>query len=214
MVSLTKFFPLVYSCLFASKCDSWGMKTGPHLFPRKFQSENLIASSTLALIIAISPNPALAAESSVFSRDYVDPLHPLCERHIRVYVGGKQFKYKGTDVNAPSSEQRGCSEAEIQQFGLQNVAFQGTIVDERVQVADRGLVGTWEPAVGTASGSLGGDDQDGIRWNDGNKWTAIPKPEKSLGKKIGELVIGAYVGASTLAGVKGAYDGWQRKQQE
>lgn len=115
-----------------------------------------------------------AVDASVFTNDYGDPLHPLCERHIQVSKDVKTFHYSGTAVGPKNDPVlRGCSPEEIRKFGLQQGAFDGVILsNNKISAGDGIHEGKWEPA-NTATTKLGYEDVDGIRWNDGNKWFVL-----------------------------------------
>jgi len=106
---------------------------------------------------------------------------------------------------------RGCSPSEIKEFGIRRGQFDGVILDNgKISAGDGVHEGLWEPAFSVSRGQPY-EDMDGIRWNDGNKWTVI---EKSLALQAGEFLFGAYITFSLAAGVKGLYDGIQRKRAE
>jgi hypothetical protein len=151
--------------------------------------------------VALASNPVFAA-TSVFTNDYADPFHPLCERHIKVSTDGATFHYTGTAVGSKNDPvRRGCTPEEIEKFGLRNGVFDGIIDGKTISVGDGIHEGVWEPA-NSASTSLGYEDNDGIRWNDGNKWTVLPKKE-NLSPTIGECIVFAHLGGSGLAGLIG-----------
>lgn len=161
----------------------------------------MVAPFLVAAAMTLASNPAFAA-TSVFTNDYADPFHPRCERHIKVSNDGTTFHYTGTAVGPKNDPvRRGCTPEEIEKFGLRNGAFDGIIDGKIISVGDGIHEGVWEPA-NTASTNLGYEDIDGIRWNDGNKWTVLPK-EENLGRKIGEGIVFAYLGGSGLAGLIG-----------
>jgi hypothetical protein len=187
-------------------------------------------ASSLALSLAITASailPAYAVDAQIFTNDYADPFHPLCQRHVEVFKDGKSFHYSGTAVGPKGDTVlRGCSAQEIKDFGLRKGAFDGIILsDNRISAGDDIHEGVWEPA-NSASTTLGYEDVDGIRWNDGNKWIvksqSIAKVKgdkyvvesKSGATRVGEAIFLAYIGFSTLAGAKGVYDGIQRKRQQ
>jgi hypothetical protein len=176
--------------------------------------KSLVQPMLPLLLTGLIALPANAiADSSVYTNDYSDPFHPLCKRHIQVVggaEGGKSFRYWGTAVGPKNDPiERGCSPAEIREFGLRQGKFEGTITAENKISAGDGIhEGVWEPA-SSATTNLGYEDVDGIRWNDGNKW--VVKENKN--KFIGEVIFYSYIGFSTLAGAKGLYDGIQRKRQ-
>ena len=159
--------------------------------------------TTLAASTILFTQAATALDPSVYSHDYADPLHPLCKRRVTVLEDGKTFKYRGTRVGATESEVlRGCSKQEIKEYGLFVGQFQGEILDNgRISAGDGVHEGVWEPA-GSVSADVPFASVDGIRWNDGNKWTVLTK---GTGKKLGEGLTYAYIGLSTLAGAFGVY---------
>jgi len=177
-------------------------------------------------IVAL-PVHAMIDASSVYNHDYADPLHPLCDRKIEVSRDGKTFHYSGTAVG-PKDDPilRACSSQEIKEFGLRNGAFDGSIVVEgnKISAGDGIHEGVWEPK-NTAKTNLGYENVDGIRWNDGNKWVVKSQSQailvngkwtvqsKSAATAAGEFIFLAYIGFSALAGIKGLYDGIQRKRQ-
>jgi hypothetical protein len=79
-------------------------KTQSFSLPESSVQNNLKIKTTFAsLLFATSlifgtPTVAAAVEgtSSVFTNDYNDPLHPLCERHVKVSSDGKAFHFSGT----------------------------------------------------------------------------------------------------------------------
>jgi hypothetical protein len=158
-----------------------------------------LASLLLATSFALG-TPAVAGAvggaPSVFTNDYSDPLHPLCERHVKVSSDGKAFHFSGTQGKP------GCTPGEIKEFGISKKAFDGFIDGTKISAGDGIHEGVWEPA-NSATTKLGYEDTDGVRWEDGNKWIV---KQKSLGIKIGESIFLAYIGFSTLAGVKGVAD--------
>eukprot|EP00636_Phaeomonas_parva_P016448 CAMPEP_0118864734 /NCGR_PEP_ID=MMETSP1163-20130328/9228_1 /TAXON_ID=124430 /ORGANISM="Phaeomonas parva, Strain CCMP2877" /LENGTH=153 /DNA_ID=CAMNT_0006798891 /DNA_START=30 /DNA_END=491 /DNA_ORIENTATION=+ len=136
----------------------------------------LLAPLALALLLAAVPGrawvaPLPLAQSAVlsvallgfggggnerFEGAYADPFHPLCERRIR--VEGDRALFSGTDVGPKGMEERaGCSAEEVERLKLRQWAFEGTIRGNVVDVGDGVHNGKWE--------------SNGIRWNDGNKWT-------------------------------------------
>lgn len=178
----------------------------------------ILPSFALSLSVFLSsittPAWALSIDPTVFNGQYADPFHPLCERNIQVSPDGTTFHYSGTAVGPKNDPVlRGCTIEEQVTYGLRQGAFDGFIIDGyKVSVGDGIHEGVWEPAGTVNDRSLSGVDLDGIRWNDGNKWTKIESQgggvyvEKGVGKKAGEWVFLAYVIFSLLAGVKGVYD--------
>ena len=188
-----------------------------------------ILPSLLACTIAVS-SPALAMDNSVFNNDYADPFHPYCHRKIVVSADGKTFHFSGTGVGSPEDDKvplRGCSTEERKEYAVRNVEFDGQILaGYRISVGDGIHEGVWEPK-NTATTSLGYEDVDGIRWNDGNKWIVesqsyVTKNEEGKNMVIkkpfrviaGEFIFLSYIGFSTLAGFKGLYDFIKRRQQQ
>jgi hypothetical protein len=182
----------------------------------------------LAGTLAISP--ALAVDSTVFNNEYADPFHPFCHRKIEVSRDGKTFHYSGTAVGPKGEEGplRGCSPEEIKTYKVRQGAFDGEILapGNRISAGDGIHEGVWEPT-NSAAATLAYADVDGIRWNDGNKWivrtqSAVKQnsegkyyvTKKPISTVVGEGIFYAYIGFSTLAGVKGIADGVQRKRQQ
>jgi hypothetical protein len=132
---------------------------------------SLLVSASLAVL------PAHAVDPSIYTNDYSDPFHPLCERHIQVIDGGKTFHYSGTAVGPKDDPvRRGCSPEEIAKYKLRQGAFDGSILSNgRLSVGDGIHEGVWEPAGSVKTNNLGYEDVDGIRWNDGNKWVVLKK---------------------------------------
>jgi len=208
----------------------YGASAGPSLVSSSTNSTDLLNQSKMRLLLPMVlfsaclllgfpfPSAARGADPYVFTNDYDDPFHPLCERHIEVSADGASFKYTGTAVGPKGEDApvgRGCSPQEIQKYGLRLGAFDGKILPpgNRISAGDGIHEGLWEPA-GSARTNLGYEDNDGIRWNDGNKWTVRKaKPEKSAAIKVGETIFYSYIGVSTLAGAKGLYDGVKRQRK-
>lgn len=169
--------------------------------------------------------PMASFSPSLYNNEYADPFHPMCQRKIEVIENGKAFHYSGTAVGPKDDPvNRGCSKAEQKAFGLRKGAFDGKIIDgNRLDAGDGVHEGIWEPK-NTATTNLGYEDVDGIRWNDGNKWVVKSQSRiavvdgknvvrsKGDATKIGEAIFYAYIGFSTLAGMKGLYDGIQRRR--
>ena len=174
-------------------------------------------SVLLSSLLVLSPvGSALAAvdnkvASPQWTNEYSDPLHPMCQRSIQL-LDKHHFRYSGTAVG-PKDDAilRGCTQSEIRQYGLRRGSFEGIILDDgtRISAGDGVHEGVWEPA-NSVTTHLGFEDVDGIRWNDGNKWIVKPK---STAKAVGEVIFWSYLGLSTLAGIKGTWDGIQRKRQ-
>ncbi|KAG7347205.1 hypothetical protein IV203_006274 [Nitzschia inconspicua] len=158
---------------------------------------------------------AAALDAYVFNHEYADPLHPECKRKIHVNKDGKSFRYTGTAVGGKDdSILRGCSYAEIKEYGFRRETFEGRILPgNRLDFGGRDgkRIGLWETANDSGSISIPYAGFDGIRWGDDDKWIVKDKP---LATSIGEFIFLAYIGFSTLAGVKGVYDGIQRKKSE
>jgi hypothetical protein len=223
------------------------------------RNHNSLAATLLATVVIVSccctfgtfvptasaiiePSSSTGTEYSIISNilnhDYDDPLHPQCQRTIKVdRKDPSRFHYKGTRVDGPDDTGdkdnnvvvlRGCSPTEIREFGgIKRGSFDGKIIVDnnsnngngnvvKLDAGDGIHVGVWEPA-GTAGLSSTSpelqknSDVDGIRWNDGNKWIV---KRNTIVKSVGEVIFLAYIGFSTLAGFKGVYDAIQRKQQE
>lgn len=172
-----------------------------------------VLSAVLAVSLAVSSSvsPVFAVDPSVFTNDYADPLHPQCKRRIEVSRDGTTFQYSGTAVGPKDDPVlRGCSPQEIKEFGIRRGQFDGMIIgDGKISAGDGIHEGVWEPAYSVTGQPF--DDVDGIRWNDGNKWTVV---QKSLAVQGAEYFFWAYITFSMAAGVKGLYDGIQRKRAE
>jgi hypothetical protein len=124
------------------------------------------------LFFTLCQQPSFALDPYIYTNEYEDPLHPLCERRITVAEDGKTFHYSGTAVG-PKGDPilRGCTEVEIQTYKLRRGSFDGYILDDGTISAGDGIhEGVWEPA-GSVSPDIPFSLLDGIRWNDGNKWT-------------------------------------------
>ena len=177
-------------------------------------------SSSVAPSMAITSNNN---DPNNFNGDYADPLHPLCERHIQVSSDGKTFHYSGTAVGPKDMKDpilRGCTKEEQEKFGLRQGSFDGLIIEngKAVSVGDGIHEGVWEDATIPVSDGVSGGGVDGIRWNDGNKWTkispqsstsvqlisssAISSTDESASKIFGKWFILIYVVFSLLAGLK------------
>jgi hypothetical protein len=169
---------------------------------------------SLAIVFLCSQHIAVAAapEAFVFNHEYADPLHPECKRKIQVSKDGQSFKYTGTAVGE-TSDLRGCTYAEIKKFGIRRETLEGRVLPGNQLDFGRGdqrRIGSWEPA-NNGPANVPYTDMDGIRWADNEKWVVKDKP---LSTVIGEYIFLAYIGFSTLAGVKGVYDAVQRKKKE
>jgi hypothetical protein len=167
----------------------------------------------LSLIISVSlaAYPAQAFDPSIFTNDYADPFHPLCKRHIEVSANGKMFHYSGTAVGPKDDPvRRGCTPTEIQQYKIRRGAFDGIILENNKISAGDGIhEGVWEPA-GSAITKLGYEDEDGVRWDDGNKWIV---QKKSLATQAGGALFFTYIAVSTLAGFKELFKRIQSNSQ-
>ena len=166
----------------------------------------LLVSSCRALTFprrVVASIAALFLDSpSVYNHQYADPLHPLCKRRIQAAADGINFHYSGTAVGPKDDPVlRGCSRDEIRQYGLRNAAFDGVILDSgKISAGDGIHEGIWEPA-NTANTNLGYENVDGIRWNDGNKWTVV-----NNGLEEGfKLFFLTYIAVSLLFGAKEFY---------
>lgn len=140
-----------------------------------------MAGASIALTTAVAATPA-AGDPFVFTGDYADPFHPYCERHLTVRTDGKSFQYTGTAVGPKDDTVlRGCSPEEQSKYGSRKGAFEGLIVNNgnSISAGDGIHEGAWEPA-NTYKGPEKYGEVDGIRWNDGNKWVKLAKPEDVL----------------------------------
>jgi hypothetical protein len=182
--------PSQQNCVAGRKVDTRNIALLEHLSKYtelRGSLSKMVAPFVVAATLTLASNPVFAA-TTVFTNDYADPFHPLCERHIKASPDGTTFHYTGTAVGPKNDPvRRGCTLEEIQKFGLRQGAFDGIIKGKTISVGDGIHEGVWEPA-NSASTSLGYEDIDGIRWNDGNKWIVLPK-EKNLGSKIGEGIV-------------------------
>lgn len=141
-------------------------------------TSSTIAASTSTSTIAASTGNSNNNNPFIYTNDYSDPLHPLCERHIVVNDNGKTFHYSGTAVG-PKGDPilRGCSPEEIQLYKLRQGSFDGFILTNdgnKISAGDGIHEGIWESA-NTVDPSIPYATVDGIRWNDGNKWLVLPK---------------------------------------
>ena len=141
--------------------------------------------ATLMFAAMNLPVNAQGIDPFVYNNNYSDPYHPMCKRRIEVSPDGKTFHYSGTAVGPKDDPAlRGCSKNEIREYKLRFGSFDGYILDDgRISAGDSVHEGVWEPA-GSASTTLGHENEDGIRWNDGNKWVV---EEKSSSTKVGEI---------------------------
>jgi len=177
-----------------------------------------VAAISLPLLLVTSTTNAFNPNDFTFTGDYADPLHPQCERHVVVSRDGKSFHYTGTDAGTKGDKiLRGCSSLEQQQYGSRTGAFGGSVLGQKISAGDGVHEGYWEPSDTTA---LKYADRDGIRWDDGNKWVKLSKPEdvitfpstyvwkdsksptKDVGAAAGSFVAYAWIGISFLAGAK------------
>lgn len=173
----------------------------------------------LAASLALPAHATTTVNSAVYTHDYADPLHPQCQRHIQVDSGSNTFRYWGTAVGPQNDVVlRGCSPQEIHDYGIRRGKFSGVVTaDGRLSAGDGVHEGVWEPAgsladASSSSSNLKNTNVDGIRWNDGNKWIV---EETGKGPKlVGQVIFYSYLGLSTLAGIKGLYDGIQRKRRQ
>jgi hypothetical protein len=168
---------------------------------------------TVVVILLCTQQVAMAAapEAYVFNHEYADPLHPECKRKIQVSMDGKRFKYTGTAAGEKNDATvRGCTYREIKEYGIRRESLDGGILpgNKLVFSGNEERIGFWEPA-GSGISNTPYTDVDGIRWSDNDKWIVKDKP---LSTEIGEFIFLAYIGFSTLAGVKGVYDGIQRRK--
>ncbi len=132
----------------------------------------MLSSLVFASLLFSVGQPSFALDPFIYTNEYDDPLHPLCERRIKVAQDGKTFHYSGTAVG-PKGDPilRGCTEEEIQKYKLRQGSFDGYILDDgKISAGDGIHEGVWEPA-GSVSSDIPFSFVDGIRWNDGNKWT-------------------------------------------
>ena len=159
----------------------------------------LVSSAIILLatsILTVTPATTLAATTSeigtnptsysntIFNHEYADPFHPLCKRKIEVNPDGKTFHYSGTAVGPKDDPvRRGCSADEIEKYGLRQGAFDGEVLSgNRISAGDGVHEGVWEPA-NSASTNLGFEAVDGVRWNDGNKWTVVENTVAGTGRE-------------------------------
>jgi hypothetical protein len=206
--SIKKRLSITQSFYLPESSQTEGGAAGNKLKMKKGLSSLLLAAS-LAFGAPAVVAAAVGGAPSVFTNDYNDPLHPLCGRHVQVSSDGKAFHYSGTAVGPKGdSVIRGCTRDEIKEFGLRSGAFDGFIDGTKISAGDGIHEGVWEPA-NSVTTNLGYEDVDGVRWNDGNKWTVKQKP---LSTKIGEVIFLAYIGVSTLAGVKAVADKVRNQQ--
>jgi hypothetical protein len=192
-------------------------------------------------LILLSAPPAFAGDENVWSSsssmgdpssvlwtgEYSDPQHPHCRRTIQVdKKDGTTIHFSGTQVGSSNDDPtttttislRGCSPNEIQKFGgLRTERIDGQILPSgslKLNIGHGIKEGVWEPAnsVMVDDPHLQFKEVDGIRWNDGTKWIVKNDVPKPLSTVIGEWIFLAYIGFSTLAGVKGVWDKIQEKR--
>ena len=156
--------------------------------------------------------------------EYSDPQHPQCRRTIQVdKKDGTTIHFSGTQVGRTNDDLtttislRGCSPNEIQKFGgLRTERIDGQILPSgglKLAIGHGIDEGVWEPANSVMDDPhLQFKEVDGIRWNDGTKWIVKNDVPKPLSTVVGEWIFLAYVGFSTLAGVKGVWDKIQEKR--
>ena len=162
---------------------------------------------------------------SVLSGEYSDPQHPQCRRTLQVDEDGTTLHFSGTNLGSTNDHQAGvflrrgsCSRNEIQMYGLRTERFDGQILPSgglKLNLGHEGVddEGVWEPANSVIDPKLSFKAVDGIRWNDGTKWIVKKEQgDKPLSTVIGEWIFLAYIGFSTLAGVKGVWDKIQEKR--
>jgi len=141
----------------------------------------IVALWTLVTNILGGANVANAGDPFLFNGDYADPFHPYCERHLKVSQDGKTFQYTGTAVGPKDDPVlRGCSPQEQATYGSRSGAFQGLIINDgsAISAGDGVHEGVWEPKNSNSLQKYG--NEDGIRWNDGNKWVKLQRPEDVL----------------------------------
>jgi hypothetical protein len=157
----------------------WDKNDLPTDLPMHPTHQRLLVPALSLLLSAALAFPALAFDASIYTNDYGDPFHPLCKRRIEVSTDGGSFRYSGTAVGPKDDPvRRGCSAEEIEKYTLRQGAFDGLILDNgKISAGDGIHEGVWEPA-GTATTTLGYEDVDGIRWNDGNKWFVLKSSEE------------------------------------
>lgn len=141
------------------------------------------------MIANAAPPTSPLLDAKKFEHSYSDPLHMECIRRITVDTsssGTILAHFDGTDVGEKGSAiLRGCSKTEVEQYGLRSWSLDGFVSGDSISVGDGVHEGRW--------------DTNGIRWNDGNKWTVISKNE-------GAVVAYAWFLISAYAGVKGIAD--------
>jgi hypothetical protein len=185
------FVAVVNFVLLSSMCHAWTSiptnkptsihQKQPHTAALSFSPSAALATVLLSMALVWttpSSSPAQAAtalDPQTFAHEYSDPLHPSCRRHIQVLSNEGNFRYDGTAVGPKNDPVlRGCSEAEIQRYGLRVGSFEGQITGDRISAGDGVHEGVWEPAIKSVIEGDGSHlpyaDVDGIRWNDGNKW--------------------------------------------
>ena len=165
---------------------------------------------------------------SVLSGEYSDPQYPQCQRTLQVDEDGITLHFSGTNLGSTNDHPAGgvflrrgssCSSRnEIQKYGLRTERFDGQILPSgglKLNLGHEGVddEGVWEPANSVIDPKLSFKAVDGIRWKDGTKWIVKKEQgDKPLSTVIGEWIFLAYIGFSTLAGVKGVWDKIQQKR--
>lgn len=172
------------------------------------------------IVLAAHALETTTPDVTILNHEYTDPLHPQCRRTINVDGSKMIFHYSGTTVGSrgkdDDSDLRGCSPAEVKKYGIRGTSFDGTIQMPglRLSAGDGIHEGQWEPANSVPRSDWQYRAVDGIRWQDGNKWIVKEEVPKPLTTVIGEWIFLAYIGFSTLAGVKGVYDKVQERMNK
>jgi len=151
-------------------------------------------------------------DPAIMNGDYADPFHPYCERHISVNPDSQSFHYWGTAVGPKDDTVlRGCSKEEQVQYGSRKGEFDGLIIrnGEVISAGDGIHEGVWESKSVVVQKGMTGGGIDGIRWNDGNKWTKLDSSSSSIAvnnneheNEVGKFIVVVYFGISVLAGLK------------
>jgi len=176
---------------------------------------SLLFSSPVVAVEDITLSSTVTPDGTLRNGEYLDPLRPDCRRTLQIDKDGTTLHFTGTYVGSKDDTVlRGCSKNEIKQYGLRTTRFDGEILTSggvRLDVGHGIDEGVWEPANSVTDPKLKFKAVDGIRWNDGTKWIVkdVKKPLKTV---IGEWIFLAYIGFSTLAGVKGVWDKIQEKR--
>ena len=177
---------------------------GPQLFSFNSRRDALVHGVTAAAILAGQPVGAAgprAAMSSAFRfvGEYADELHPMCERKVAVReeVADPESKKKvsrfvatftGTDIGPVGIGDKiflPCDEQAKARYPLRTFQFEALISADGEGVdAEDGV------HQGRLNSVQRGDEFDGIRWKDGNRW--VRKAEKTT----------AAAGATTTATTK------------